>query len=117
MSVPSSQIDTLFNHSATRRNIRDHFEALAINSCIQVGDPILIFYAGHGAETDPPKGWKSGGGSHPKIQMLCPYDFVPSTNNSDDAQGIPDLTLATLLNQLAKAKGDNIVRDLYLTFF
>lgn len=109
MHVPPNQIRLLLNEQATRSNILKCFEELISSSQIHSGDPILIFYAGHGAQANPPDGWQAGGGSHPQIQMICPYDFFPRRSDADDAQGIPDMTLAILLNRLSKEKGDNIV--------
>ncbi|EIM79948.1 uncharacterized protein STEHIDRAFT_163203 [Stereum hirsutum FP-91666 SS1] len=108
MHVPASQIHVLLNEQATRSEIRKYIEDLTSSSDIRLGDPILIFYAGHGAQTNSPNGWQAGGGSHPQIQMICPHDFLPRRSDVDDAQGIPDMTLAILLNHLSKAKGDNI---------
>jgi uncharacterized caspase-like protein len=115
LKVPDSRIKNLRDRQATRVGIRDSIRALAKCDDIKMGDPILIFYAGHGAEADPPKGWPSGGKGE-KIQMLLPCDFVPKTIDSEKGQGIPDITLSILLNQLAKAKGNNIVRLRTLCF-
>lgn len=40
--------------------------------------------------------------------MLMPQNF--SSEPGNEVPGIPDYTVAALLNQIAKAKGDNIVR-------
>lgn len=111
MHVPERQIEVILNEHATRSRIRKSIEQLANNPNISNGDPILIFYAGHGAQANAPEGWQAGGGPHPRIQMICPYDFLPKHNNTDSAQGIPDMTIAILLNRLSKSKGDNIVCD------
>jgi len=66
----------------------------------------LIFYAGHGAETNAPAGWESGGS---KIQMILPQNYSAKTGN--EVHGIPDYTIGKLLGDLAKEKGDNIVRQ------
>lgn len=105
MGVPRERIVTLFDEQATRRNIISHIQSLAEEGEIKKDDPILIFYAGHGAEAMPPEGWPT----RDKIQMLVPYDFVPCTNKDERAQGIPDIALNLLLSNLARIKGDNIV--------
>ncbi|KAI0309848.1 hypothetical protein OF83DRAFT_1071404, partial [Amylostereum chailletii] len=107
MNVSPSRITKLHNREATRENIKECIRGLATHPDIKKGDPILIFYAGHGSEAVPPRGWPAGG-PNKKIQMLVPYDFIPSTVLSERGQGIPDITLSVLLTRIAKAKGDNI---------
>jgi hypothetical protein len=78
---------------------------LIINLKIKRGDPILIFFAGHGAETDAPVGWEAGG---PKIQMILPQNY--SADAGQEVHGIPDRVVGALLNELAREKDNNIVR-------
>jgi hypothetical protein len=111
LGVPSSQIWNLRNSEATRAAIIDGIKALSLNSEIKRGDPILIFYAGHGSSANTPKGWEGGGTG--KIQLLIPYDHSFSLNDADPTHGIPDRTLGALLSQLANEKGDNIVRQTF----
>lgn len=103
--MPSSQIRNLHDVEATRAAIIGAFYDLRNDSRIQNGDPILIYFAGHGGECDAPIDWEAGGS---KIQMLVPYDFGTKINNCN-IPGIPDRTVAALLDRLAKEKGDNIV--------
>ncbi|EIM86633.1 uncharacterized protein STEHIDRAFT_156937 [Stereum hirsutum FP-91666 SS1] len=107
---PEDRIKCLKDGDATRDAIIEHIRALGQNSTIKRDDPIIVFFAGHGAEVDPPAGWPAGRFS--KVQMLCPYDFHPSTaGNTPDTkviQGIPDRTLGALLNLISGTKGDNI---------
>jgi len=109
VGVDENRIESLYDEQATRNNIIQKIRLLACCKDITPGDPILIFYAGHGGEADPPEGWPVGGPTK-RIQMLLPYDFVPRTTKSEVGQGIPDITLSILLTQLAEAKGNNIVR-------
>lgn len=111
MHAPSNRIQNLRNEKATRYNIRSSLENLATNRDINEGDPILVFYAGHGGEASAPVGWPSGKGRDGKIQMICPYDFVPLRDAPGEGQGIFDLSLAVLLDRIAKTKGDNIVSN------
>jgi hypothetical protein len=67
---------------------------------------ILIFYAGHGSETDAPEGWESRGS---KVQMILPFDYG-DMQGDDIVQGIPDRTIGILLEKLAEKWGNNIVR-------
>lgn len=105
LNVPSSHIQSLRDGEATRAAIVESFSKLQNDSRIKEGDPILIFYAGHGGETHAPASWEAGDS---KIQMLIPYDFQTKINNCD-VHGIPDRTIAVLLNRLSKEKGNNIV--------
>ena len=72
LGVPKSQIRNLRNSEATRAAIIDAIVAFSLNNKIKKGDPILIYYAGHGGSADTPKGWKVG--STGKIELLVPYD-------------------------------------------
>jgi hypothetical protein len=111
LGVPSSQIRNLRNSEATRAAIIAGIEALSRSKEVEVGDPILIYYAGHGGSADKPKGWEVG--STGKIELLIPYDHSSPLEDANPKHGIPDRTLGVLLSQLAIKKGDNIVR---LTF-
>jgi hypothetical protein len=104
IGVSPSNIVNLRNEQATRANIKSSFRALATNEKIQYGDPIVVFFAGHGSTVHAPPHWSTGGSL---IQMLIPYDF-DSTSAENDAQGFFDLTSAALLSEIARAKGDNI---------
>lgn len=102
--VPSSQIVRLRNEGATRDRILQALSAFKLNNNIKKGDPILIFFAGHGGETDAPPGWGS------KIQMLIPYDCEMSTVSGGCVHGIPDFEFGQHLHEISKMKGNNIVR-------
>ncbi|KAK0234529.1 hypothetical protein EDD85DRAFT_922629 [Armillaria nabsnona] len=106
LRVPEHQIKNLRNEEATRLTIEAAIKDLENNTAIKTDDPILIFYAGHGAEANAPSGWSSANG---KIQMLLPHDFI--TSGSDDSkrgQGVLDMRLSHLLANLAAKKSDNI---------
>ncbi|PBK66463.1 hypothetical protein ARMSODRAFT_1021270 [Armillaria solidipes] len=106
LRVPTGQIKNLRNEEATRLTIEAAIKDLGNNPAIKKDDPILIYYAGHGAEASAPSGWSSTNG---KIQMLVPHDFI--TNGSDDSergQGVLDMRLSRLLADLAAKKSDNI---------
>ncbi|KAG8708057.1 hypothetical protein FRC08_000135 [Ceratobasidium sp. 394] len=103
--VPQTQIKTLFGTQATRANIINEFRALATNTQINKQDPIVVFYAGHGAQLEKPAGWEAGGTS---IQALVPQDVKRKDASGAIVHPIPDRTIATLLNEIGDAKGDNI---------
>ena len=111
LGVPSSQIKDLRNSEATRAAIIDGIEAFSLNDEIAEGDPILIYYAGHGASADTPEGWVGYTG---KIELLVPYDHSSALKDVNPKHGIPDRTLGALLSRLATRKGDNIVRQFYI---
>jgi hypothetical protein len=110
MNVDSSYIRVLRNEEATREAIIDNFMAFKNDERIERDDPILIFYAGHGSEVNAPSDWKGPGGRDmPKIQMILPHNFMPTTTSDPQQQGIFDYTLSNLLSQVAQEKGNNIV--------
>ncbi|KAA1472263.1 hypothetical protein DENSPDRAFT_881116 [Dentipellis sp. KUC8613] len=104
LGVPPDNIRNLRDKEATRAAIIQEFRALATDDRIQPGDPIFIFYAGHGSTAQAPEGWEAGG---PKIQLICPHDHL-ETVDGHQVVGIPDRTLGALLSNIAKQKGDNI---------
>jgi len=104
LCVPASQIMKLRDNAATREAIIRSIKALSTNNDIQFGDPILIYYAGHGADAPTPPKWRS---SETRTQMLIPFDC--EMDSKGGIHGIPDRTLGGLLKQLADKKGNNIV--------
>jgi len=108
LKVPADQIRVLRNGEATRSAIIKEFIELQNDPRIEKGDAIVIFYAGHGGETTAPPDWESEG---KKTQYILPCDIKTKDNDGKDIHGIPDRTLASLLNKLAEVKGDNIVSE------
>jgi hypothetical protein len=111
LRVPSTQIRNLRDSKATRAAIIKEIKAIALNNEINEGDPILIYYAGHGGSADTPKGWV---GSTGKIELLIPHDHSSPLDICNHKHGIPDRTLGALLSHLASKKGDNIVRQIFI---
>ena len=97
----------LENKSATRVAILKKLRSLANDPRIQRGDPIIIFYAGHGSEAAAPPGWEAGG-SKANIQLILPYD-VYCQSRGKMVDPIPDRTLGALLAAISQNKGNNIV--------
>jgi hypothetical protein len=112
LGVPSSQIRNLRNSEATRAAIIEGIEAFSLNDEIKEGDPILIYYAGHGGSAVTPEGWEVG--STGKIELLVPYDHSSPLKDGNPKHGIPDRTMGALLSHLAIEKGDNIVRQTFI---
>jgi hypothetical protein len=97
----------LENESATRAAILENLRSLANDPRIQRGDPIIIFYAGHGSEVAAPPGWEAGG-RNANIQVIMPYD-VYFRSGGKVVDPIPDRTLGALLAAISQNKGNNIV--------
>lgn len=110
LRVPKDQISTLFDEKATRSAIIQAFRDLSEDGRINTGDPIFIFYAGHGSQKRPPRDWNE---PNAKIEVIIPYDC---TSDKTPAPGyvppIPDRTIGALIDEIAKKKGDNIVSGL-----
>jgi hypothetical protein len=98
-------IHTLLNKGATRTAIIKAFLSLRDDERIEEGDPILIYYAGHGAEIP------SSEGEVGKLHVLLSYDYCEGGENYIPA--IPDRTIGALIAQIAEEKGDNIVRFIF----
>ncbi|KAA1472264.1 hypothetical protein DENSPDRAFT_170741 [Dentipellis sp. KUC8613] len=104
LGVSPDNIKNLRDREATRAAIIQELRALSTDDRIRPGDPIFIFYAGHGSTARAPEGWEAGG---PKIQLICPHDHLEKVDGRQ-VVGIPDRTLGALLSSIAKEKGDNI---------
>lgn len=106
LGVLKSQITTLHEQQATREAIRSSIIAIESDNRIKNDDPILIFFAGHGATAAAPEGWDSAGS---EIQLILPYDYELPAGDGTMVSGIPDRSIAVLLDRIANKKGDNIV--------
>jgi hypothetical protein len=107
LHVPVERIFKLLGAQATRSNIIKHFRVLELSPEIQRGDAIVIYYAGHGGESSVPAQWHTSG---MRIQVIFPVDVNTKDKAGNMVYPIPDRTIAVLLNDIAKAKGNNIVR-------
>ncbi|KAJ1301201.1 hypothetical protein OPQ81_003611 [Rhizoctonia solani] len=108
LGIPPNQVVNLRNEEATRKRIIQEIQALSNNPNIEHGDPIMIYYAGHGGLAKANKEWKDKHGSE-KIQVIFPFDYLlEDLDSAKPVNCIPDKTIAVLLNELAAKKGDNI---------
>jgi hypothetical protein len=107
LGVPASQIKTLYDTEASRDGILRALRALADDDKIKKGDPILIYFAGHGATEPTPAGWKI---EDPRVQMIVPQNY------GKNAHGIRDRTIARLIDRISEKKGDNIVCSISFSF-
>ena len=104
--IPEANIVSLFNEKASRLAIIDAFRKLRDNELIEKGDPIVIYFSGHGCERPAPDAWGPGS----RTQCLLPQDYkAVGTEPILDQAPIPDRAIGALLEDIAKEKGDNIV--------
>ena len=103
LKVPNDRIRVLHNQHASRAAIIHELRQLASEPKIIGGDPILVYFAGHGALLTPPANWEAGGPAR-QIQGLSPCDYA-----TDRVPPIPDRTLGCLINHICTRKGNNIV--------
>ncbi|CAE6445136.1 unnamed protein product [Rhizoctonia solani] len=102
LSVPEDQITIILDEQAKRADIIKAFQDLARpDNGINRDDPIVIYYAGHGSEIDPPPDRSANG---PLVQCIIPQD----TSKDAGVVPIPDFTIGTLVHRIAQEKGNNI---------
>ena len=107
LQVPRNQVSLLTDEAASRAGIISALEAFRSDDCIHQGDPIFIYYAGHGSSITSPDDWECGSPDK-KIQILVPQDYSPERG----IHGIPDHVLGWLIHRIAEKKGNNIVGTL-----
>lgn len=103
INVPPDRIRVLLDLDASREGILNAFRQLSEDKKITTGDPILIYYAGHGTQMKVPLGWEAGGPGR-KIQGICPCDY-----KTKYVSAIPDRTIGGFLDLICENKGNNIV--------
>ncbi|CCO36746.1 hypothetical protein BN14_10890 [Rhizoctonia solani AG-1 IB] len=102
LSVPEDQITIILDDQAKRADIIKAFQDLAQpDNGIKRDDPIVIYYAGHGSEIDPPPDRSANG---PLVQCIIPQD----TSKDAEIVPIPDFTIGTLVHRISQEKGNNI---------
>ncbi|PSS02368.1 hypothetical protein PHLCEN_2v4061 [Hermanssonia centrifuga] len=109
LCIPKAYITVLRNKQATGEAIVNAIQGLGEDYRINRGDPILLFYAGHGAQTKTPMDLMEVWSPH--ISMLIPHDFAPTNSQSRAGQGVLDITLSHCLAEIADKKGDNIMQS------
>ncbi|CAL1711857.1 unnamed protein product [Somion occarium] len=108
LHVPPKHICILRGSDATRDGIIDVFRSHLIdNESIRKGDAIIFYYSGHGDTTQAPEGWNIIADDQ-LIESLAPYDYGTPGADTKLLGGIPDRTIAALLEQVANKHGDNI---------
>jgi hypothetical protein len=130
LCVPERNIISLFDCDATRTKIIEGFRKLRDNRDIKEGDPIFIFYAGHGSQKPAHPDWVLEGRNvqmedsnvqmeDSNVQMedrdvqmmevILPHDCDAVNEYSERVEPIPDHTIGILIDEIAANKGDNIV--------
>ncbi|CAE6493595.1 unnamed protein product [Rhizoctonia solani] len=108
LGIPANNVVNLRNGEATRKRIIQELQALSNNPNIEHGDPILIYYAGHGGLSEANEEWGGRYGGE-QVQVIFPFDYqLKDPESTKLVNCIPDKTIAVLLNELAAKKGDNI---------
>ncbi|KAJ6553746.1 hypothetical protein DFH09DRAFT_924716 [Mycena vulgaris] len=108
-SKPQLHIRSIYNEAATRRAILSEFRSHLIeNTDVNTGDTLIFYFAGHGCWVKAPVGWSTRDG---EIETICPYDELTLVDGTqcDMVPGIPDLTIASLLHELTRKRGGNVV--------
>ncbi|SJL08002.1 uncharacterized protein ARMOST_11361 [Armillaria ostoyae] len=108
LGVPGANIVNLRNEQATRAAIIEQFRTLEHHPRITKDNPILIYFAGHGAVAHKPDAWANWVTADRRVEMLCPTDINARDANKKPIEGIPDRTISRLLLDLSIAKGNNI---------
>ncbi|KAF8874258.1 hypothetical protein CPB84DRAFT_1690271, partial [Gymnopilus junonius] len=106
LGASEDRIAILENKAATRAGIIRGFEHLSSDPRLQIGDPILVFYAGYGSQAVTSSGC-SPAASVKNIQVILPYDVLCKVNGKV-VEPIPNCTLRAFLDDLAQEKGNNI---------
>ncbi|KJA24871.1 hypothetical protein HYPSUDRAFT_38219 [Hypholoma sublateritium FD-334 SS-4] len=107
VGVEQNRIVYLRDEEATKDAMIHAIHDLATNQEISAQDPILIYYAGHGSEAPLPSS-KRNQFSSSVIEMLVPCDFVANGSATREGQGLFDISLYNLLDEIARQKSDNI---------
>jgi len=98
LGVPKNHVCLLLDKQATAQNVVDSFMShLVKNPVIERGDPILIYWAGHGSVIG-------------RTQLLCTYDHLNTCDAGKKRRvsGISNHIMHGLITELAKEKGNNI---------
>lgn len=107
LGVPCDNIYSLRNEDASRDGIIQSIRWLKGHTKIKKDEAVIIIYfAGHGVRTNK------------RMQMICPSDIgteIPFKNGRTKlVEGICGITLAKHFKELSRAKGDNIVRPIFI---
>ena len=102
--IRDERIKLLKDEQATAASVVEALTSLGDEKGIRFGDPILIYYAGHGSNLKKPDGWPS---ADQYIQCLTPHDARIVGDNIEGV--VTDIAFGALLQRLADKKGNSIV--------
>ncbi|KAG6809127.1 hypothetical protein H0H92_001457 [Tricholoma furcatifolium] len=109
LKVPREHVISLRDKNATRAGILTGFLALRDDPRIVKDEAaIIIYFAGHGARADKPAEWDDWVTASGQIEVMCPSDMGLRDAIGEEIAGIPDRTIAVLLNRISERKGNNI---------
>ncbi|KAK0441722.1 uncharacterized protein EV420DRAFT_1218182, partial [Desarmillaria tabescens] len=101
----------------SRKNILSVLRSLITNPDIKHGDPIIIFFAGHGSryplsdnDDDPDFFDDDPDDEHCRkfVEVLCPMDRNALDSSGAFVHDITDREINTLLSQISRTKGHRI---------
>ena len=123
LNVPDSHICWCSDEEATYEKIMcllttaadDLISLFARGSDFRSGDPIILFYAGHGGRsrakpTSSSDILKMHATHDGNIELLCPHDIDTPGVDQKIIHGIPDFVFGNLLDTVAANYGGNVVR-------
>ncbi|KZV62919.1 hypothetical protein PENSPDRAFT_758358, partial [Peniophora sp. CONT] len=98
LHVPDDQIVVLRNEQATRNAIIQELHALRLRESLLEGDPVLVYFAGHGTINAK------------KTSMILPYDDIAAAD-SGDTDFDEGISTVAILNELMEDNGTKRVGD------
>lgn len=116
LMVLERNVHCLQDTVATRKNIIEEIKSFGSNVDILRNDPIFIYYAGHGATSKAKISTPNDKTSlrSQEFEVIVPYDINLAEDCVPESElpttGIADYEIRRLLNEVAKEKGNNIVR-------
>ncbi|PPQ97854.1 hypothetical protein CVT26_013023 [Gymnopilus dilepis] len=106
--TPEDHIMILENAFATRIAIMDGLRRLAADPRIGTGDPVIIFYAGHGSRARVVTN-KQSTEATTNVPVILPSDVLGPSRGDNIVQPIPYYVIDALLGDIAQRKGNNVV--------
>ncbi|VDC04014.1 unnamed protein product [Peniophora sp. CBMAI 1063] len=107
LGVAQSQIIMLRNEMATKGAILRHLRALCELKTLRNGDPIVVYFSGHGATEAVPDPWL--GLKH--ITTVVPHDALHDNGGSMELTRISTQTLGQILNAAVNRLNSNGLGD------
>ena len=117
LKVPDTNIISLRDEQASRQKILSAFTSLRNIAKYKKDEAaIIIYFAGHGAQTNKTNEWHDWDASNGRVGLICPSDIGRPTiarangvEYEDVIQGISGRLVSAHLNRISHVKGNNIV--------